>query len=105
MVLTEALFPRTADMLCDTNYHLQLYVEGDKQQMQEWKKYLESELLLVPQNAKLYSTSRVMKIELGTTTPIAKMAEDTLRKVFKDIYTNKMAMACRLLVEKIEDYK
>ena len=95
----------TADMMCGTKYHLQLHVEGDKLQAQEWKKDLESMPLLLPQNAKLCSTSRVMKIEVNTTTPISQMNEETLKKFIKGIYTNEMAMACSLLVERIKDYK
>ena len=95
----------TADMMCGTKYHLQLHVEGDKLQAQEWKKFLESRPLLLPQNAKLSSTSRVMKIEVNTTTPISQMNEETLKKFVKGIYTNEMAMARRLLVERIKDYK
>lgn len=95
----------TADMMCGTKYQLQLHIEGDKLQAQEWKKDLESMLPLLPQNAKLGSTSRVMKIEVNTTTPISQMNEETLKKFVKGIYTNKMARACRLLVERIKDYK
>lgn len=91
--------------MCGTKYYLQLHVEGDKLQAQEWKKDLESMPLLLPQNAKLCSTSRVMKIEVNTTTPISQMNEETLKKFVKGIYTNKMARACRLLVERIKDYK
>lgn len=95
----------TADMMCGTKYHLQLHVEGNKQLASEWKQDLESMLPLLPQNAKLCSTSRVMKIEVNTTTPISQMNEETLKTFVKGIYTNKMARACRLLVERIKDYK
>ena len=95
----------TADMMCGTKYHLQLHVEGDKLQAQEWKKGLESMPFLLSQNAKLCSTSRVMKIEVNTNTPISQMNEETLKKFVKGIYTNEMARACRLLVERIKDYK
>ena len=46
-----------------------------------------------------------MKIEVNTTTPIAQMNEEILEKFVKGIYTNKMARACRLLVERIKDYR
>lgn len=95
----------TADMMCGTEYKIQLHVERNKPLAQEWKNVLESKPFLLPLNATISNTSRVLKIDITTDTPIAKMKDAALHDFIESFYTGEMSQACRLLVERIKDYK
>ena len=95
----------TADMMCGTKYHLQLHVEGNKQLASEWKQELESKPLLLPKGAALSNTSRIMKWDVVTNEPIAKINEKELRELLTNIYIREMKKACSMLINRINDYK
>ena len=95
----------TADMMCGTKYHLQLHVEGNKQLASEWKQELESKPLLLPKGAALSNTSRIMKWDVVTNEPIAKINVIELHELLTNIYIRGMKKACSMLINRINDYK
>ena len=75
----------TAKMFTDKEYTLELHVEGNVALANEWRSHLQNNAILLPKDAALGKdcTKTVLRYEIKTAKPIAKMKETELKELLK----------------------
>ena len=96
----------TSKMWTDTEYTLELHVEGNVALANEWRSHLQNNAILLPKDAALgkVCTKTVLRYKVITDTPIAKMKETELKELLESIYLKKLNYLCRMLVNEFGAY-
>ena len=96
----------TSKMWTDTEYTLELHVEGNVALANEWRSHLQNNAILLPKDAALGKdcTKTVLRYKIKTAKPIAKMKETELKELLKSIYLKKLNYCCRMLVNEFGIY-
>ena len=96
----------TAKMFTDTEYTLELHVEGNVALANEWRNHLQNNAILLPKDAALGKdcTKTVLRYKVKTAKPIAQMKETELKELLKSIYLEKLNYCCRMLVNEFGVY-
>lgn len=96
----------TSKMWTDTEYTLELHVEGNVALANEWRNHLQNNAILLPKDATLGKecTKTVLRYKIKTAKPIAKMKETELKELLKSIYLEKLYYCCRMLVNEFDVY-
>ena len=96
----------TAKMFTDTEYTLELHVEGNVALANEWRSHLQNNAILLPKDAALGKdcTKTVLRYKIKTAKPIAQMKETELKVLLKSIYLEKLNYCCRMLVNEFGVY-
>jgi hypothetical protein len=96
----------TSKMWTDTEYTLELHVEGNVALANEWRNHLQNNAVLLPKDAALGKecTKTVLRYKIKTDKPIAKMKETELKELLKSIYLKKLNYCCRMLVNEFGVY-
>ena len=90
----------TSKMWTDTEYTLELQVEGNVALANEWRNHLQNNAILLPKDAALGKecTKTVLRYKIKTAKPIAKMKETELKELLNSIYLEKLNYCCKMLV-------
>ena len=93
-------------MWTDTEYTLELHVEGNVALANEWRNHLQNNAILLPKDAALGKdcTKTVLRYKIKTAKPIAKMKETKLKDLLKSIYLKELNYLCRMLVNEFGVY-
>ncbi|MBE6297227.1 MAG: hypothetical protein E7088_01870 [Bacteroidales bacterium] len=96
----------TSKMWTDTEYTLELHIEGNDTLANEWRNHLQNNAILLPKDAALGKdcTKRVLRYKIKTAKPIAQMKDTELKKLLKSIYLEKLNYCCRMLVNEYGNY-
>ena len=96
----------TSKMWTDTEYTLELHVEGNVALANEWRSHLQNNAILLPKDAALGKdcTKTVLRYKIKTAKPIAKMKETELKELLKSIYLEELNYCCRMLVNEFGVY-
>jgi hypothetical protein len=96
----------TSKMWTDTEYTLELHVEGNVALANEWRNHLQNNAILLPRDAVLEKdcTKTVLRYKVKTAKPIAQMKETELKELLKSIYLEKLNYCCRMLVNEFGVY-
>ena len=96
----------TSKMWTDTEYTLELHVEGNVALANEWRNHLQNNAILLPKDATLGKecSKTVLRYKIITAKPIAKMKETELKELLKSIYLEKLYYCCRMLVNEFDVY-
>lgn len=96
----------TSKMWTDTEYTLELQIEGNVALANEWRNHLQNNAILLPKDAALGKecTKTVLRYKIKTAKPIAKMKETELKELLKSIYLEKLNYCCRMLVNEFGVY-
>lgn len=96
----------TSKMWTDTEYTLELQVEGNVALANEWRNHLQNNAILLPKDAALGKecTKTVLRYKIKTAKPIAKMKETELKELLNSIYLEKLNYCCRMLVNEFGVY-
>lgn len=96
----------TSKMWTDTEYTLELHVEGNVALANECRNHLQNNAILLPKDAALGKdcTKTVLRYKIITAKPIAKMKETELKDLLKSIYLEKLNYCCRMLVNEFGAY-
>lgn len=96
----------TAKMFTDTEYALELHVEGNVALANEWRNHLQNNAILLPKDAALGKecTKTVLRYKVKTAKPIAKMKETELKELLNSIYLEKLNYCCRMLINEFGVY-
>ena len=96
----------TSKMWTDTEYTLELHIEGNVALANEWRNHLQNNAILLPKDAALGKdcTKTVLRYKIKTAKPIAQMKDTELKELLKSIYLKKLNYCCRMMVEKYGNY-
>ena len=96
----------TSKMWTDTEYTLELHVEGNVALANEWRSHLQNNAILLPKDAAQGKdcTKTVLRYKVKTAKPIAQMKETELKELLKSIYLEKLNYCCRMLVNEFGVY-
>ena len=96
----------TSKMWTDTEYTLELHVEGNVALANEWRSHLQNNAILLPKDAALgkVCTKTVLRYKVKTAKPIAQMKETELKEFLNSIYLKKLNYCCRMLVNEFGIY-
>lgn len=96
----------TQKMWTDTEYTLELHIEGNVALANEWRNHLQSNAILLPKDAMLgkNGTKTILRYGIRTAKPIAQMKETELKELLKSIYCKKLNYCCRMLVNEFRVY-
>lgn len=96
----------TSKMWTDTEYTLELHVEGNVALANEWRNHLQNNAILLPKDATLGKecSKTVLRYKIITAKPIAKMKETELKELLKSIYLEELNYCCRMLVNEFDVY-
>ena len=96
----------TSKMWTDTEYTLELHVEGNVALANEWRSHLQNNAILLPKDAALGKdcTKTVLRYKVKTAKPIAQMKETELKEFLNSIYLKKLNYCCRMLVNEFGIY-
>ena len=96
----------TSKMWTDTEYTLELHVEGNVALANEWRSHLQNNAILLPKDAALGKdcTKTVLRYKIKTAKPIAQMKETELKEFLNSIYLKKLNYCCRMLVNEFGIY-
>lgn len=96
----------TSKMWTDTEYTLELHVEGNVALANEWRNHLQNNAILLPKNVALGKecTKTVLRYKIKTAKPIAQMKETELKELLKSIYLENLNYCCRMQVNEFGVY-
>ena len=97
---------KAKSMFCETEYQLELHVEGDKNLAEHWRTEFSQNAIMLPKNCEKgrKQTSRIVRYKIQTAKPIATMSKKELTVFLTKLYMQDLNYICRTLIEHFKDY-